>query len=190
MRCATRIGALIGSSPTWLFRTWLFAVFTWKRSFASFCALCAFLWTCFCALFRSFVWICVFLRPTAFRLGNCRNKIANRRFEAIRLSRSNGYEIVFLLLQIDSRELVRGNCPSTRFVKNRVHFRNPEAIRVNQVIHWPSKHRMCPSIPEDTRLSQSRSTARPLQSHNKTNKMHGSELKHHFLEFSIIKIKL
>ena len=31
--------AKIGSSQTWLFQTWLFAIFTWKRSFALFCAL-------------------------------------------------------------------------------------------------------------------------------------------------------
>ena len=28
-----------GSSQTWLFQTLLFAIFTWKRSFAPFCAL-------------------------------------------------------------------------------------------------------------------------------------------------------
>ena len=30
---------LLGSSQTWLFQTWLFAIFTWKRSFALFCGL-------------------------------------------------------------------------------------------------------------------------------------------------------
>ena len=41
----------IGSSQTWLFQTWLFAIFTRKRSFA---LLCAVLRTCVCALLRSF----------------------------------------------------------------------------------------------------------------------------------------
>ena len=61
---------------TWLFQTWLFAIFTRKRSFALFCAL---LRTCVCALLcsylRSFARICVFLRTAAFRttaFGNSR----------------------------------------------------------------------------------------------------------------------
>ena len=43
-----------------------------ERSSAPFCAL---LWTCVCALLRSFAIFCVLLRPTAFRatmFGNCR----------------------------------------------------------------------------------------------------------------------
>ena len=55
---------------------WSFAIVTRKCSFPLFCALCALLWTCVCALFRLFALICVFLRQTAFRmfaLGNCRS---------------------------------------------------------------------------------------------------------------------
>ena len=81
---------IIGSSQTWLFQTWSFAIFTWKRSFALFCALlrsfcslsrscvCSLLRSCVCSLLRSFARICVFLRPIAFRssaFGNCRDKM-------------------------------------------------------------------------------------------------------------------
>ena len=42
-----------GSSQTWLFQTWLFAISTRKRSFALFCALLR-SFAPFCALLRSF----------------------------------------------------------------------------------------------------------------------------------------
>ena len=50
----------IGSSQTWLFQTWLFAIFTRKRSLALFCGLA---FTLFCGHFCVF---CAHLRVSAF----------------------------------------------------------------------------------------------------------------------------
>ena len=58
---------LIGSSQTWLFQTWLFAVLrscALLRPFALFCGL---VFALFCGHLRSFARICMSLRPTAFR---------------------------------------------------------------------------------------------------------------------------
>ena len=62
----------IGSPQTWLFLTWLFAIFMQKRSVALFCALlrsfalfCIHLRTCVCALLRSFALFCTHLRVSA-----------------------------------------------------------------------------------------------------------------------------
>ena len=53
------IATLFGSSQTWLFQTWLFAIF------ALFCALLRSLRTCVCALLRLFALFCALLRPFA-----------------------------------------------------------------------------------------------------------------------------
>ena len=82
--------AILGSSKTWLFQTWLFVIVSALlsssglfcarlRSFALFCGLA---FALFCAHLRSFALICVFLRPAAFRttaLGNCRDSIQRNR---------------------------------------------------------------------------------------------------------------
>ena len=70
------------SSQTCFFRTWLFAMFTRKRSFALFCTLlrslalfCRLTFALVCAHLRSFSCTCVFLPLTACRttaFGNCR----------------------------------------------------------------------------------------------------------------------
>ena len=76
------VSNLPGSSQTWLFQTWLFALSTRKRSFALFCALlrsfalfCRLAFALICALLRAF------LRTTAFRttaFGNCRFALEGR----------------------------------------------------------------------------------------------------------------
>ena len=55
-----------GSSQTWLFQTWLFAIFTRKWRKPLFCAL---LQTCVCAHLRLFAWFCVRPRLERLRLG-------------------------------------------------------------------------------------------------------------------------
>ena len=57
--------ATIGSSQTCLFQTWLFAIFTRKRSFVPFCVLLRTLRTCVCALLRPFALFCAHLRVSA-----------------------------------------------------------------------------------------------------------------------------
>ena len=66
----------VGSSQIWLFQTWLFAIFTQKRSFALFCTLlrsfalfCALLYALICALLRTFACFCVRPRLERPRLG-------------------------------------------------------------------------------------------------------------------------
>ena len=68
--------AQIGSSQTWLFQTWLFVIFTWKRSFALFCALLR-SFALFCGLvrLRSFACFCVRPRFKTTAFGNCRPKL-------------------------------------------------------------------------------------------------------------------
>ena len=68
--------AFLGSSQTWLFQTWLFVIFMWKRSFALCCALlhsfalfCAPAFALFCALLRAFACFCVRPRLERPRLG-------------------------------------------------------------------------------------------------------------------------
>ena len=59
----------IGSSQSWSFQTWLFAIFTRKGSFALFVPFCALLCSCVCALLRSFACFCVQPRVERPRLG-------------------------------------------------------------------------------------------------------------------------
>ena len=58
---------IVGSSQTWLLKTWLFAFFYAETLF------CGLAFALFCAHLRSFACICVFLRPTAFRTTAFRN---------------------------------------------------------------------------------------------------------------------
>ena len=72
----------VGSSQTRLFQTWLFAIFTWKSSFALFGALLQ-SFAVFCglasALLRSFALFCAHLHVSANdRVGNSRETAWNR----------------------------------------------------------------------------------------------------------------